>query len=356
MESEFELGLAEILNPETKITTSLLAAFSGPTRAESQAFAKALSTLDTERRRHVLTTMVQHAEEDFQVDYSALFVALLVDTDAQVRRLAIDGLWEYEGLDLLRRVLIMMASDKDASVRTAAVMSAGRFLYMAECETIDPRHSETIRKALLETIENPREEIEVVRRAIESIAYLNDEQVRALIDWAYVHESPTMRESAVFAMGRSADPIWAETVLAELHAESPAMRYEAARACGELQLARSVGTLVELLAIPDRELQGVIIWSLGQIGGKQAQRALERLAQSDDDYIQGAAIEAMDELDFSSRSLDLFAHDMDEEDEEDDLYDLDDEEDSDLEDVLESFDDELDSSDEDWDDDILDIG
>ena len=93
------------------------------------------------------------------------------------------------------------------------------------------------------------------RRAVESISYINDDPVRRIIDRAYSDSDPHMRESAVFAMGRSADIIWADTVLAELQSKSPAMRYEAARATGELQLKRAVPALTKMAEEDDPDLQ-----------------------------------------------------------------------------------------------------
>ena len=45
-----------------------------------------------------------------------------------------------------------------------------------------------------------------------------------------------MRQSALFAMGRTADSRWAKVVLSELESHEPAMRFEAAQAAGEMGL------------------------------------------------------------------------------------------------------------------------
>ncbi|GAF85150.1 unnamed protein product [marine sediment metagenome] len=117
-----------------------------------------------------------------------------------------------------------------------------------------------------------------------------------------------MRESAVFAMGRSADPFWAESVLAELYNDSPSMRYEAARACGELELHRAVGRLIDLIADPDLEVKIVAVWALGQIGGDRSRNTLERLSQGEDETLGAAASEALDEMRLLTRPMDLLLH------------------------------------------------
>ena len=134
--------------------------------------------------------------------------------------------------------------------------------------------------------------------------------MRGLVDWAYAHDDHCLRQSAVFAMGRSVDLFWADTILAELCSGSPAMRYEAVRACGELQLERAVGGLIQLAQDPDREVQSMAIWALGQIGGSRARSALQGWAASDDEAVVLAASEALDEIELVSGATDLFVHDV----------------------------------------------
>jgi len=119
-----------------------------------------------------------------------------------------------------------------------------------------------------------------------------------------------MRESAVFAMGRNADPVWTETVLAEMLSESPSMRYEAARAAGEMQLRRAVTRLIALVQDPDTEVNQMAVWALGQIGGKRARATLEKLVDGDNEALSAAASEALDDLGFAERPLDLMVHEI----------------------------------------------
>ena len=167
-------------------------------------------------------------------------------------------------------------------------------------DRLDEVRGDCARSVLEETIAKPGEDIEVVRRALESIAYVNDERVREAIDRAYEHEDERMRQSAVFAMGRSADDYWGDIVLEELHASSAAMRYEAVRASGELQLRNGVDRLIALIDDPDTEVQSMAIWALGQIGGKRAQTALERIVEGSGEALASAAAEALDEMEFAS--------------------------------------------------------
>ncbi len=86
-----------------------------------------------------------------------------------------------------------------------------------------------------------------------------------------------MRVSALFAMGRSCDEQWASRIMDEL-SSGVRMRFEAARAAGELELRPAVTRLIELAYEDDREIQEMAIWALGEIGGKRANHALDQLA------------------------------------------------------------------------------
>ncbi|NLG50799.1 MAG: HEAT repeat domain-containing protein [Chloroflexi bacterium] len=327
--------MQELLEGEKPLNYRLLSMLSCPSREETVAFAAFWETIDGQRRQELITRMVELAEERFELDFVDLFRYCLSDTDPVVRRQAIEGLWEAEGGDLATALIKMVSADPDEGVRAAAASALGRFLFMAECEELHERYAQMIREALEQIIANANEPVEVVRRAVESIAFINDDRVRRIIADAYAHSDPRMRLSAVFAMGRSAEQVWAENILGELENQEADMRYEAARASGELQLKRAVPQLIKLVQGADREVQSVSIWALGQIGGKQARKALEQMVEQGDDEQSAAASEALQEMELLEQPLDLFLYEPeaaeweevgleeDEDDEDEDEDDLD---------------------------------
>jgi HEAT repeat protein len=164
----------------------------------------------------------------------------------------------------------------------------------------------------------------VRRRALEALAYFDRPEVSEIIELAYQDEEDIMRLSAVFAMGRSADEEWSEQVLDELEREDPAMRYEAARAAGELLIAEAVPLLSRMVADPDLEVRVVAAWALGQIGGPEAQRVLQICLEAGDEALREAAEEALDEIEFMEGSLDFPLYEFEEGDEDEDWEDEDD--------------------------------
>lgn len=300
--TEFAAALEYLKSDQPSLGPSFLFAFSDLNRQEMERFAQAWVQVPRERRRRVAQAMVELAEEYFEVDFNQIFRYLLDDEDAEVRAHAINGLWEDEDPGLIRSFIGALRSDQSAIVRAAAAEALGRFLLLAETKRIPASHSDEIREVLLIAIRNGREDTLVRRRAIEAIAYLGDETVRNIVAAAYADDDVNMRATAIFAMGRSCDPYWKRTVIQELDSPDPQIRYEAARASGELEVKAAVPRLIELLHDADREVQSAAITALGQIGGKEARRALIELIQGDDSVASELAQDALDELEFSRGS------------------------------------------------------
>ncbi|MFB0536706.1 MAG: HEAT repeat domain-containing protein [Anaerolineae bacterium] len=310
--SEFEELLKRIRDSQTSLSISSLYGLSDLTRAEAQLFQEVWSLTNARRRRWIIQSLVDIAEASFEVDFNPIFRLCLKDEDEVVRSRAIEGLWEDEDLTLAGLLVHFLRDDPSESVRVAAATSLGRFVLLGELEKIEAAPAMMVEDALLGAIYDPHEALDVRRRAVESIAYSGQDQVRDIIEMAYCDDEEKMRISAVFAMGRSADPIWREMVIAELDNPNPEMRYEAARACGELEASAALSALIGLLeADPDPEVQEMAIWALGHIGGKEARRVLEACCESKDEALRQAAEEALNELDFLGGHLDLLLFESD---------------------------------------------
>src|SRR5207237_268559 len=125
------------------------------------------------RRRKIAATLVQLAEDNIEYDFNAVFNVLLDDPDAQVRRLAVEGLEEDESLPTLRRLIAVLEADTDAEVRAAAANSLGPAALRAEIGKLKGEWPARLREALLGALRDPQATEEVRRRALESVSYFN---------------------------------------------------------------------------------------------------------------------------------------------------------------------------------------
>ena len=130
---------------------------------------------------------------------------------------------------------------------------------------------------------------------------------------AYYDDDERMRLSALVGMGRSCDPHWEGILLEELGNRSPAVRYEAALACGELSLQRAVPSLERLLDDADNQVRDASIWSLGQIGGTRAREALLEAHERADESTRSAIEDALAEQALAEGDLEFPLYEIEDE-------------------------------------------
>ena len=147
--------------------------------------------------------------------------------------------------------------------------------------------------------------MEVRRRAIESIAGLDSPERDRIIRAAYESGDAGLLQSAVYAMGRSSNVSWLPSVLQEIGNQSPAIRYEAAVACGHLGDENVVPQLITLVQDEDRQVQLAAVRALGEVGGSLARRALDRCLELGDEALKQAAEEAIASIEFDDDPLAL---------------------------------------------------
>jgi len=301
---EYEQVFAHIGNTSEPLNTRYLYSLSGITREALARFQQMWPGVEVSRRRLLISNLVELAELSFEVNFDPIFLVAMGDEDSEVRASAVDGLWEYEDQALIGPLVHLLRVDAVPRVRAAAAMALGRFVLLGELEKIDRAPAMLAEEALLETLRDAEEDLEVRRRAVEAIAYSGEAGVRDIIEAAYYDEDEKMQASALFAMGRSADAYWRKLLIKELDSPNPELRFEAARACGELEAQLAVAQLIRMsIDDPDREVQQAAVWALGRIGGRAAREALETLYESDDEVLSQAAADALDEIDLLGESV-----------------------------------------------------
>jgi HEAT repeat protein len=282
-----------------KLAMRDLKPLSGLGREERRDFWPAWIAITPRRRAEIARSMIELAEDDIELDFAAAQIWMLDDDDSEVRANAIEGLWENTSTTLLHQMLRLMRSDPAPNVRAAATVSLSRFAYQAELDEIDARDSQALCDGLLAMISDVRQPLEVRRRALESAGYFgSSDEIQRQIELAYTSDEQLLRESALVAMGRSMLERWLPTIGRELESQSPALRYEAARAAGEMaEGARTLlPKLAQLLNDHDSEVALAAIWALGQVGGDAAKRMLQQVRKSEDETRRQAATDALDEL------------------------------------------------------------
>lgn len=326
---ELRSFLERLRDEKEKIRFSQLYALSDLTREQLAEFVAVWESVSTLRRRRLIQALVELAEASFQVNFDVIFRHCLEDPDDEVRAMAIDGLWENEELSLIGPLLTMLRTDPSPRVRAAAASGLGRYVLAGQLERLEEPIQARIISDLLTTIHTAEESILVRRRAIESVSYADSTEVIEALEIAYEDEDEGMRLSAVAGMGRSCDMRWKDILLHELGNSSPAMRYEAAWACGELGLRQAVPILGRLLNDRDRQVREASIWALGQIGGPEAKQLLLAAYEDADEETQEALDEALAEQALAEGTLDFLLYDFEEDEEEEDWSDWD----EDLEDL-----------------------
>lgn len=341
----FERTLALLRDQSASFTAEAIYSLSDLAGEHLTSFRAVWLELPTARRRDLITRLVETAETNFELDFSAIIEPALDDPDQRVRIGAIEGVLEDSPIATMRRLMRIAKEDPSTEARAAAVQALGQFVLRGELGKLPDAFNTDLQDLVLALHNDPAEDLDVRRRALEAIGNCSREGVSGLIRKGYQSGNLLMRVSAVFAMGRSCDDVWTPQIIAELSSEHPEMRYEAARAAGELELRPALSRLAELAFEDDREIQEMAIWAIGEIGGKDAHRVLSQLAaladSTEDDELADAVAEAQSIAALSGSDLlplfDFSDYD-DEEDEDDeddgfllDLDELDDDYDGDYE-------------------------
>lgn len=281
--------------------------FSDMNEARLTRFDQVWQQLQPGRRASLLRHLTEAGESNVDLNYRAPGMLALKDPAAAVRRSAIELLWEDDSRELLQKLLVLTEKDKALSVRSAAAGALGRFVLAGELGKLKSGQGATIIKVLSGLWQDRREDNELRRRALESLANSSAAIVPGAIMEAWRSDDHDLRASALYAMGRSCDQRWEEIVLDSLKDDDPALRYEAVRASGDLEIITAVPVLGDLLGDQDVEIRGAAIQALGEIGGSRALSLLQQLAaeaeEDSDELLLEAVEEALENASFASLDL-----------------------------------------------------
>jgi len=343
--------ISSLMDLEKPFPPRLLYHFSDLPADDSRVLASAWKSVPLERRRTFLQDLLELAEHDNLLMFEEIGRIALDDPDADCQVSAVELLLEAEDPKLIPTFLrLLAAQDLAERVRAAAANALGFYVYLGELEELKAEIHQKVEDALLVAYAKDPSDL-VQRRSLESLGYSSRDEVPPLLRHAVAKANEEWLESALFAMGRSADEQWEAHVLEHLNHENPDIRGQAVHAAGELALSTArLRLLRQLDREEDEYVRSELIWALAHIGGEGIEEKFEQLlAKTDDDDDEATLLEeAMDILNFTNDTTDFelmevdYKHDHvhsedgedgedpelweDEEDDEDDRVDFDDEE------------------------------
>ena len=335
---DFALVITALLDETRPFPPKLLYHLSAITPEETMTLKHTWPQVMVERRRALLEDLEMLSEKDLLLIFDEIGKIGLHDTDNQVIFNAIRLLWHTEDKNLVPEYIHYLNTHPDEGVRAVAGSILGNFVYLGEVECIPASLLKSIEGDQLHATHKDRSDL-VRRRTLESLGYSCREEVVPLIKSALAKSDPLWQESALFAMGRSADNQWDKYVLKHLDDEDLSVKISAIHAAGDLAIEKARTFLVDMLNedIEDDELLSEVIWALSQIGGEGVRETLEGLQdKTDDPDVESLIEDALDNLCLTEDAslFELMDVDLENEEDEDVFSDLDiDLEDDDFEEV-----------------------
>ena len=284
-----ELFLEALADPDTKVPASDFVEASDLHPDELGQFARAWFGFPVDRQRWIVSTMVELAEDNPELDFGAIFKMCLKDGDEQVLEKAMEGLWEHEDRSVISGLIHVLHSDKGSQVRSAAAVALGKFPLLVQEGKLLAKDGDSIHDSLMKVLQDDSQPLEVRRRSLEAIAPFNTADIKQFVEWAYNSSDLKLKSSSIYAMGRTGEMDWLPLLLKELQSPEADIRYETAHACGELGEEDAVPHLIPLLEDDDYQVQMAGISALGKIGSPLAKKVLMNCVKEGDAVLEDAA-------------------------------------------------------------------
>ena len=237
------------------------------------------------------------AEDNADLHFSALGRIALADPDANVRRHAIESLWESEDRATGAELTRVLASDPDESVRAAAATALGPFVIRRELRDADAP-GDALVQALRAAASDNEPSADVRARAIESLGPRTLPWVDELITSAYYDDDRRVRLAAIRAMGVTARDEWVHYLEEQAGSDDPEFRHATAIALGDIGAEESLDLLFELAEDDDPEVVSAAIGSLGQVGGADVIARLKEFGREAPPPVQEAVAAAIESATF----------------------------------------------------------
>lgn len=132
-------ALERLADESRPVHKTNLAALSDVPRSQTDVFRAAWADFSPQRRLELIRELVEQAENNIHLNFFVILRDVLFDSDAEVRRLAIEGLWEDDRPTLVGPLTTLLANDPVPGVRAAAALSLSRFVMLGALGEIADR-------------------------------------------------------------------------------------------------------------------------------------------------------------------------------------------------------------------------
>lgn len=257
---------------------------------------------------------LRESEETFFTDYSKEIALLATDPEVNIRKDAIDLLWDDPNSENMHLLLNLAQNDPVPEARQKAIIGLGRYIYEGMEFSFNESFSELVlpeeeiledsitkeeyfqvKRYLLDLYHDFEKPISERRYALESLGFAIEEDVLEIIREAYNSEEKLLKLSAVFAMGRNGLLCWKNILMTEIDSRDRAIQQEAISAVGAMGLGEAGTKLLDLTYSPNPDIAKTAIWALAQTGWQGAYERLDELSRISNREIRELAESALEE-------------------------------------------------------------
>ena len=272
---------------------------------EYNNFVNTWNILDLESKSKLIGRLYELSEENSDLNFEKLFKLGLQSTDESIIYSSLEGLWESEGHDTLRRLIRLANTNLSPHVKGSVMTHISRFILLGHDGRINSVMLENIHQLLKSAYTNKDEPTEIRRRALESLGYFDDLETQEYIKEAYASNNPVLKVSSIYSMGKTCNDIWIPILIEELKNEDPEVRYESVEALVEIGQDDCADVLMDLITDDDQQVRLSIISGLGKLGTLSSKELLLGCLEDDNDEIAEAARIALENIDFLEDPLGL---------------------------------------------------
>ena len=302
---DFDEVISALLNENEIFPARFLSRFSDLIPEELDSLKSIWADIQDSRRIALMEDLEELAESNTLMFFENTFVYAMDDENSVVRQIAVRALWESDDKNIIPKLFELLDNDPEEIVQGQAALGLGYYIYLGEIGKIPEELLNKIVDKLI-LILDLKIDRRIKMKALESLGFSGDSRLPNLIEESYESEDEEWITSALVAMGRAADEQWHPHVMDKLDHANNQIRLEATKAAGSLEIISSETALLNLIQDEDDEIRMAAAWSLSEIGGDDAQSALEMLIEETEDEEELDLLQsAMDNLAFNDEMSDF---------------------------------------------------